>query len=209
MRPDNRNDHENKSEHNACCVHLFVLTLILGLLGAVISYFVFAIISLVENYNISKDCKGSNLWEYVLATIILNSNVFSIQFTSDKNIDLSVCVLGFIAITELGLAIWGGNEIFKYSCNNLNNTLLWKIALASFIKQIFFAFILVVVAPVCLIAYSCNDCFKNSNSLSEREYESFTGSENNTENNTENNKENNTENNKENNTDLTTIIIDT
>ena len=196
MRSDNRSDSQNKKELKACCFLFFAFILGLGLIAAGISYVVFGIISLVENYNISKDCKGSSLWEYVLVSIILCSNVFSIKFTSDKNIDLSACVLVFIAIIELGLAIWGGNEIYKYSCNNLNNTLLWKIALASFIKQIFFAFILTVGAPVCLIIYYFNDCFKNSNSSSEREYENNLDSQNNTNNNTENN------------TDLTEIIIE-
>ena len=197
MRSDNRSDNENKSEYNACCALIFAFILVLGLIGAVISYIVFGIISLVENYNISKDCKGSNLWEYVLVSIILSFNAVSVKSSSDNNIDLSVCVIVFIAIIELGLAIWGGNEIFIYSCNDLNNTLLWKIALASFVKQVFVTFIIVVGGPVCLFAYSYDDCFKNSNSLSEREYESNLESQNNNNNNTENN------------TDLTEIIIDT
>ena len=57
---------------------------VLCLLGATVSYLVFGIIYLIQDYGISNECKGSNLWEYVLVSMILACTNVSAKTKDEK-----------------------------------------------------------------------------------------------------------------------------
>ena len=128
---------------------------IIALLAAVIAYEVFGIIYLIEDYGISNECKGSNLWEYVLVSMILACTNVTAK-TNDEKIDLSACVLAMVGVINLCLSTWGGIELwdYSYSCDELFNSHLWKVGLASFILEVTTTVICVIVPPIllCLIA---------------------------------------------------------
>lgn len=124
---------------------------VLSLLGATIAYEVFGIIYLIQDYGISNECKGSNLWEYVLVSMILACTNVSVK-TNDEKIDLSACILAIIGVINLSLSTWGGIELwdYSYSCDELFNSNLWKVGLAGFIIQVTTTVICVVVPPILL-----------------------------------------------------------
>ena len=119
---------------------------VLALLATVIAYEVFGIIYLIQDYGISNECKGSNLWEYVLVSMILACTNVTAK-TNDEKIDLSACVLAMVGVINLCLSTWGGIELwdYSYSCDELFNSNLWKVGLASFILQVTTTVICVIV----------------------------------------------------------------
>lgn len=134
-------------EFLTCSVYIAVFSL----LGATIAYEVFGIIYLIQDYGISNECKGSNLWEYVLVSMILACTNLSVK-TNDEKVDLYVCILAMIGVINLSLSTWGGIELwdYSYSCDELFNSNLWKVGLAGFIIQVTTTVICVVVPPILL-----------------------------------------------------------
>jgi len=117
-----------------CCLFLLFISLILGLF----LYLILGIIYLVQDYHIVQTCSESNLWAYVLVAIILSFlRLTPIQHKTDDNkkiynqIFQTMC-LGFI---EIGLAIWGGIELWNKSCDSLINTHIWYFGLVTFLLQ--------------------------------------------------------------------------
>ena len=119
--------------------------LVLGLISAGIVYFVFTIKFLVEDYDTWKECDGSNLWLYVLVSLIISYN--RTKVSSDKDDYYYLLCICFI---ELGFAIWGGIELFDNlgECPELRNSGLRDIALVTFILQ------LIVVSLFVLIPFT-------------------------------------------------------
>lgn len=138
---------QDNESHNEllkiCCLGI----LFIGLLVSVVVYLVFSIVFLIEDYNISNECKGSNLWEYVLVSTILMFPNVSVK--SDKYSTLAIIVV-IIGVLNLCMSIWGGIELWDYSCHDLAETNLWKIGLASFILQVSIASLCIVVPPILL-----------------------------------------------------------
>lgn len=136
----------------ACCMFITAI----GVIGCVIAYIVFGIMYLVQDYDIAHDCDESALWAYVLTALIL-SLLRSGGKNAQDNDGLNFCVLVCLGLIELGLAIWGGVELWVKSCDSLINTNIWKFALATFILQSFVATLLLIVIPLVFILLAlCN-----------------------------------------------------
>ena len=154
---------ENKKTNNSndcslyvggCCIFISVLIA----LGCAISYLVFGIMYLVQDYNIAHECNGSSLWAYVLTAIILSLLRCNSKNAKDDQDNVNFCVLICLGLVELGLAIWGGVELWVNSCDTLIDTNIWKFALATFILQSFVATLLLVIIPMtfCVCAFRTN-----------------------------------------------------
>ena len=152
---------EGPSELCECCLFCTLCTSGMALLGASISYLVFGIIFLINDYNIAKNCNGSSLWAYVLVALILSfSRTNSKNVRDDKN-NVNYCVLVCLGLVECGLAIWGGIELFDKSCNDLKETDLWKFGLVTFILQSFLSSIILFIFPSCMVCCGVYEyCFK-------------------------------------------------
>ena len=142
-----------------CCLCLIILfTAIISL--SIIIYLISGLIILINDYDYSKDCNNSLLAIYVIVSLILvfkgciNTNNYAKY--SMINLIILICQL----LIDLGLIIWGGFELFNISseCNDLINSNLWKIGLASFIMQIV-TFVIIVIIMLYLLCniYSHNN----------------------------------------------------
>ena len=137
-----------------CCVLICACISTLAIVAAAIAYIVFGIMFLVQDYNVAHDCKDSSLWAYGLVAIIL-----SVQRGNAKNVKsddgVVVGVLICMGLIEAGLGIWGAIELFVKSCDDLSNTNLWKFCLATFVLQMFCAFLCLFVGPCIAIILAC------------------------------------------------------
>ena len=157
---------DNSSKSKEVCGIIIVIISILAVLaivGACVSYVVFGIMYLVQDYNIAHDCNGSSLWEYVLVAMILALGHGGAKNDNDNSIGVVMICLGFI---DLGLAIWGGIELFEKSCDDLQESNIWKFGLAVFIFQLILTALCLVVVPLILICGVCFDS-KSENISSE------------------------------------------
>ena len=139
------------SRSTICC--LYTATIIL--FSCELAYLTFGIIYLIEFYDISNECTESNLWVYVLVSLILST--FSVNIKSnneDKKITALICSLFFLALINTSMTIWGGLELMSYSklCKQLFESNLWKVGLASFVIQLFVSF-LTTVGFMCVFYY--------------------------------------------------------
>lgn len=147
-------------ETNNNCTILCVTLSILALVGGAICYFIFGIISLIDDYKIANDCKNSNLWEYVLVAMIMSTTNIKIG-TTEENAQL--VVLFIIGIIHVGLAIWGGIELWDNSknCDDLYNSNLWKIGLTTFVLQIVCSIFCFILAPL-ILYYTTHESLESS-----------------------------------------------
>lgn len=153
----------NSSQFKEVCGFITIIITGLAIIGACISYIVFGIMYLVQDFKIAHDCNGSSLWEYVLVAMILALGHGGAKSDSDHSIGIIMIFLGFI---DLGLAIWGGIELFDKSCDDLQESNIWKFGLVVFIFQLFLAALCLVVVPLLLICGVCFDS-KSENISSE------------------------------------------
>jgi uncharacterized membrane protein len=153
----------NSSQFKEVCGFITIIITGLAIIGACISYIVFGIMYLVQDFKIAHDCNGSSLWEYVLVAMILALGHGGAKNDSDHSIGIIMICLGFI---DLGLAIWGGIELFDKSCDDLKESNIWKFGLVVFIFQLFLAALCLVVVPLFLICGVCFDS-KSENISSE------------------------------------------
>lgn len=143
------------------CAILFTI-LVIALITGSIAYLVFGIIFLVNDFDISNDCKGSNLWAYVLTSIILSSTNTSLiskneRDKSDSDLSYMKIIVAVICnlIINSALAIWGGIEIWNKSCHDLQDSNLWDFALSTFILQLFASviFLTILIYSLIIISY--------------------------------------------------------
>ena len=135
---------KEKSNCSICLLGSFILIAI----GAVMCYILFGIIFLVQDYSIWNDCEDSNLWPYVLVSIItclLRNNFKDTKDIESLNL---VCLL----LIELGLGIWGSIELSAKceSCPTLRSSNLWKFGLATCILQ--FSIIFIAIIIICILS---------------------------------------------------------
>ena len=137
---------------------LFVFLSMISI-GLIVSYPVLGIKFLIDDYDISNNCKSSYLWEYVLVSIIIS--LLYILFlmlrkvyyeNSNQTNSLVFIVPGFII---LALVFWGGFELFDSSCNVLLKSNLWKFALVTFAIQIVAVLILLFLPLLIIISIKC------------------------------------------------------
>ena len=134
-----------------CC--LYTATIIL--FSCELAYLTFGIIYLIEDYIISKECTESNLWVYVLVSLILSAFSLNIKSNNeDKKTTALICNLFLLALINLSMTIWGGLELMTYSksCKQLFESNLWNVGFASFVVQLFVSF-LSTVGFMCVFYY--------------------------------------------------------
>ena len=160
---------ETRNESDDCCVNCLVLfcslIFMFSILGGVFAYIIIGIKSLVDDYTVAHDCKGSSLWEYVLVGIIFEtcSLVGGSQSNKSYNSDFDkfIFIIIFSGLANLGLGMCGGYELWDYACDNLLDTNLWTIALITFVCNVVSAFLLLVFPPILLIYISVKECYFN------------------------------------------------
>ena len=153
-----------------CCMYSTATILCFAIVGLVITYYVFAIKFLVEDYRDAKDC-NLDLWIYVLVSLIMAfTRSGSIKSSDDKNNNSEaspyICVLICIGLIEAGMASWGGVELWEKSCADLKESNLWTIGLVTFIVQASSAGICLVLVPLVLCCLAKNS---NPSQVAERE----------------------------------------
>lgn len=114
-----------KSKLLICIGGLCGIIFSLGFIAAVIAFYVFGIMFLVDDYDLCKECEGSSLWAYILTTLILSlCNGGSAKKKERTNIEsLLFFILTFILNTSMG--IWGGVELWVKSCATLSGSNIW------------------------------------------------------------------------------------
>ncbi len=129
-----------------------------SLIGGVVAYYVFGIMYLIRYYQECKDCSKSELWAYVLTALLAGVLRGGVRNTDKKenNSDADstpICIIICLGLVELGLASWGGIELWDKSCDNLVNTNLWKFAFATFCIQATSAVIALVIVPCGIVCF--------------------------------------------------------
>ena len=125
-----------------------------ALIGGAISFLVFGILFLVEDWTEYSSCKGSELGPYVIVALVLtwaNGNAAKTK-NEDNDICSLILSLMFYFLLNTGLAIWGGIELWVRSCSDLSDTNLWKFSLAVFILQVVSASISLLIPCVVFVA---------------------------------------------------------
>ena len=163
-----------ESDNNLCCFTCSIILFSISLLALIITYIVFAIIGLVRtSLNIESElCHESNLWIYVLVSLILFlkiNNVITI-FKKPEN-DGETKYFQFLVEFGISLSmfIWGAYELFGVKCvNNLNNTILYKCAFGYWITSTILLGIIVsiiIIGLFTLIYVSFKENISNYNNL--------------------------------------------
>jgi uncharacterized membrane protein YvlD (DUF360 family) len=153
--PTLNNNTEKTNKICEWCIIIVITITILGIVGAAFAYIILAIMYLVQDYDIANECKDSSLWAYVLTAIVLalvRSNA------KPKEQDNNICVFILLGLIECGLAIWGGIELWEKSCSDLIDTNLWEIGLVTFVLQVIFATVFLIIIPIVM----CCIVFKDS-----------------------------------------------
>jgi len=121
-----------------CCAFTgisFLVVILLGLIASVISYYVFGIKFLIEDKSINDQCE-SNIWSYVLASIITSFILGSVQTrkaASDE--EPNVCSTFILGLGWLILGIFGIVYCHNENCNDLKNANLYLFAFVISIIQ--------------------------------------------------------------------------
>ena len=112
-----------------CCGSIAILSLVLGLIAAVVCYYYFGIKFLIDYENVNSEC-NSNIWDYVLVSLILSFFLGGSSAQSAKNEDSksSACAGIIISFVWLGIGIWGILESNNESCQEIRNSQLWTFA---------------------------------------------------------------------------------
>lgn len=117
---------------------------ILIFVAASIAFLVFGIMFLVNDFDLAHSCPNSQLWTYVLTSMIMSyiGNCVDTKKNEDtgRTIRHMLCNAASIGLIELTLSIWGGMEIYNNTCNSLAQTNLWIYAQVIFCLQMLCAF---------------------------------------------------------------------
>ena len=133
--------------------------IVLGLVGAVVSYYVFGIKFLIKDYSTSEDC-NSDVGNFVLVSLILSVLVGGGQVSANKGDDhgVKLCVNIFLSFFWLGFGIWGFVITQEEDCEDLDNTNLVKY---SHVISIYFMSMASLIIFICLLFTLVIACKKN------------------------------------------------
>jgi len=141
----------NKSTNLKQTICLSISMILLLMIGNLI-LFIFDIIGLVTitMNDVYNKCSTSNIWCYVLVSLIIGSINLYFQSTKKKN---EVICNDIIVLAEcITMFIWGAYELFGNTCiNKLNDTILFKVALCHWIVSILCTSIIVFSILLCCI----------------------------------------------------------
>lgn len=132
-----------------CCACIGGLALAAG----AVSILVFSIMGLVQDWDLAKDCDGSNLHIYMIVALVLSfiSGGNSSTAAKTDNSVARICAMGTSLALSIAMMVWGYVEIFDNSCSDLEHSLLWDmgIVIASLHAFIVLLSILVVCFAAC------------------------------------------------------------
>ena len=143
-----------------CCAGCCMIIFTVAFVAAIISYYVFGIIFLVQDIELCKKCDGSSLWAYVLTTLIIGACTGSSKANSKeekKSPEQLLITLIIVFIINAGMGIWGGIELWGKSCDFLTESRIWTFGAVTFTLQMTASFFCVcyILALCCtLIAAS-------------------------------------------------------
>jgi len=142
-----------------CLFYLGIVGIVLGLIGAVVSYYVFGVKFLIKDYPTSEDC-NSDVGDFVLISLILSFLLGSGQVNANKGDDSGVklCVNIFLSLFWLGWGIWGFIITQEEDCEDLDNTNLVKY---SHVISIYFMTMGSLIILICLLFSLVIACKKN------------------------------------------------
>lgn len=139
---------ENNIKDITCICSMFCGTI--ALIAGLISFLVFGILFLVQDWDTYISCSDSAMGPYVIVALILTWGNGKAAKNEKKETSELVVGLIFYFLMNVGFAIWGGFELWEKSCSDLTDTNLWKFSLAVFIIQIISAVIILLIP--CIIA---------------------------------------------------------
>jgi hypothetical protein len=124
------------NELSECCMGCGGCILGLGLVGSMVSLYVFSIMGLCETpyKDVDELCPESNLWYFLLVLLIMNlsSGKSAVKRFSDDSDSSNGCAALISLFIHIGYISWGTYEVFGVSCiDQLHDTLLWKASFAS------------------------------------------------------------------------------
>jgi O-antigen/teichoic acid export membrane protein len=166
----NSNQFSEQDEPSTCkslIIASCLCALMLGLIAGIISYFVFGIMFLVQDYDAAHDCHGSNLWAFVLVTLImgiLNGNSAKNGKDNDSN-QFNVGTLVCTLLLNIAMCIWGGIEIYSNSCDDLKTTQLYTFAQFVFVLYCSVSVLLTGIIIWIMAAICCYN--ENNESISD------------------------------------------
>ena len=144
-------------EYTDCCLICTSLIIGLSFASCLIAYFITGIVFLVEDYDKWRDCTESNIWIYVLISLILFLNSGYVAKNNElKNSDYDSLIKFIVMILmEISMVIWGAVELLiipNYdNCQALQNSNLWYHAVLTFsLNIIFVAFTFIFI---CIMYY--------------------------------------------------------
>lgn len=149
---------EEEAPVTTCCLITSITCSMYGLMIGVVTYYLFGIMYLIRYYNEFKDCSKSELWTYVLTSLVAGflrgclRNTDKKTNNSDADSILLYIIIG-LGLVELGFVIWGAIELWFKSCDNLVNTNLWKFAFATFCIQTSTAVITLLIIPYGIVIF--------------------------------------------------------
>jgi len=146
---NNEHKEENNIKDITCMCSIICGTI--ALIAGLISFLVFGIIFLVQDWDTYRSCSDSAMGPYVIVALILTWGNGKAAKNEKKETGELVVGLIFYFLMNVGFAIWGGFELWEKSCSDLKDTNLWKFSLAVFIIQITSAVIILLIP--CIIAY--------------------------------------------------------
>lgn len=142
-----------------CLFYLGIVGIVLGLVGAVVSFYVFGIKFLIKDYQTSEDC-NSNVGDFVLVSLILSFLLGGGQANANKNNDseIKICVNICLSFFWLGWGIWGFVITQEEDCEDLDKTNLVKY---SHVISIYFMSMGSLIILICLLFTLVIACKKN------------------------------------------------
>ena len=130
----------------------FAMLFMIGILGGAITFSVYSVIALINNSNnsIQDVCSGSNLWSFLLVTLIagfLQGSQSASSATSESRGAKMMSAL-CVVVVQIGFMVWAGFELWANRCaaNNLSDNLVYKMVHAwFFIAATAFGIVIIIV----------------------------------------------------------------
>ena len=114
-----------------CCGGISILSLVLGIIAAVICYYYFGIKYLIDYSEENAEC-NSHIWDYVLTSLIcsfvLGGSQTSTSKKEESSVGQKVCASIIIGAIWVGIATWGLVETIDENCKGIRDTPLWTFA---------------------------------------------------------------------------------
>ena len=156
VRTKSRESREACMSCGGVCV---IFLLVLGFVAAIVAYYVFAIIALVNNKQamIQERCDESQIWAFVLTVLIINL-VMGRNAKNQASDDTATrfCSSVIQLCLSISMGTWGATEVWGSDCarDNLSSLLIYTMAeimtsLNLFVSSITIVLLFVIVCIVC------------------------------------------------------------